>query len=56
MWLIVCIMFTVDEFAEVAWGPVKDEAPFLFEEVFMVFPEERAPEFVLTFAPPIFTA
>ena len=56
LWLIVCIMFTVDEFAEVAWGPVKDEAPFLFEEVFMVFPEERAPEFVLTFAPPIFTA
>ena len=49
-------MLAVDEFAEAAWGPVKDEAAFLFEEVLMVFPEERAPEFVLTFAPPIFTA
>ena len=52
LWLIVCITLTVCD----VWGPVKDDAPFLDDEVFIVLLFERAPEFVLTFAPPIFAA
>ena len=35
---------------------MKEVAPFLDDEVFIVLLVERAPEFVLTFAPPIFAA